>query len=81
MLMADGPLDTLRCTISTADLEFAVRILKDMFPLTRYPEAWQALMTEHARREFMAPPATIPMRRAAFDGLPNEVKALLTKSK
>ena len=81
--MVDGPHDTLGFTISTADLdlESAVKILKDMSPLVLYREAWETLMAERARREFRAPCAPINLGRAAFDGLPEGVKALLAKSK
>jgi hypothetical protein len=79
--MVDGPHDTLGFTISTADLESAVKISKDMSPLVLYREAWETLMAERARREFRAPCAPINLGRAAFDGLPEGVKALLEKSK
>jgi hypothetical protein len=79
--MVEGQHDTLGFTISTADLESAVKILKDKSPLVLYPEAWETLMAERARREFRAPCGAINLGRAAFDGLPEGVKALLEKSK
>jgi hypothetical protein len=69
--------DSLSFRVSTESLNGAIEILREAGGLSRYPEAYQALVLERSRRELQSPPQEVRLGRQAFEALPSAVRQML----